>query len=54
MRKGLVIGGIVAGTLVACCAFTHRRVIKAVIFNEPMPKAPVWHVWVRPEYRRSE
>lgn len=38
---------------VACCAYTHRRVIKATINHEPMPKAPAWHVWVRKENRRD-
>lgn len=53
MNKGLIIGG-VAVVLVACCAYTHRRVIKALIKHEPMPKAPKWHVWVAPENRRDE
>ncbi len=26
--------------------FIHRRVIRALIKGEPMPKAPSWHVWV--------
>lgn len=39
--------------LLACCCFTHRRVIKALINHEPMPKAPKWHVWVKPENRRK-
>ena len=39
--------------LLACCCFTHRRVIKALIDHEPMPKAPKWHVWVKPENRRK-
>lgn len=30
----------VVGAAVACCAFTHRRVISALIKHEPMPKAP--------------
>jgi|GEM_PF-700921 len=40
--------------LLACCCFTHRRVIKALIDHEPMPKAPKWHVWVKPENRRKK
>lgn len=35
------------------CLYTHRRVIKAVIDGEPMPKAPDWHFWVKPENRRG-
>ena len=31
----------------------HRRVIKALIKNEPMPKAPKWHYWVKKENRRE-
>lgn len=48
-----MIAGIVACLLVICCLFTHRRVIKAVVKNEHMPKAPKWHVWVSPENRRA-
>ena len=44
---------IVVCLLIVCCAFTHRRVIRALIRHEPMPKAPKWHVWVRPEDRRG-
>ena len=32
--------GIVICLLVVCCLFTHRRVIRALIKHEPMPKAP--------------
>ena len=39
--------------LVLCCLFTHRRVIKALVNHEPMPKAPAWHVWVKKENRRG-
>ena len=52
MSTGAIIGIIVA-VLVVCCCFTHRRVIKALINHEPMPKAPNWHFWVKPENRRS-
>ena len=31
--------------------FAHRRVIKALINNEPIPKAPEWHFWVKKEGR---
>ncbi|MBQ9045580.1 MAG: hypothetical protein IJ112_06520 [Oscillospiraceae bacterium] len=33
--------------LTACCLYTHRRVIKAVIKGEEMPPAPKWHFWVK-------
>lgn len=49
--KGIVL--IIAAILVVCCCYTHRRVIKALIRREPMPKAPKWHCWVRKENRRS-
>ena len=39
--------------LVALCCYTHRRVIRALLNHEPMPKAPSWHFWVRKENRRS-
>lgn len=52
MKAKLVVG-IAAATLVACCLYTHRRVIKAVVNHEPMPKAPKWHVWVKPEGRKE-
>ena len=39
--------------LTGCCLYTHRRVIRAWLNGEPMPKAPKWHCWVRPENRRS-
>ncbi len=44
---------LIAAILVLCCLFTHRRVIKAAIRREGMPKAPKWHVWVRPENRKK-
>ncbi len=49
--KGIAI--VVGCVLVAGCAFTHRRVIKAAVSGEEMPKAPKWHVWVKPENRRD-
>ena len=45
--------GIIIVLLVLCCCFTYRRVIKALIKHEPMPKTPKWHVWVKPENRRK-
>ena len=53
MKTGTIVG-IVAVALVACCAYTHRRVIKAAVNGEPMPKAPKWHVWVNEENCRAE
>ncbi len=44
---------IVVVLLVLCCLFTHRRVIKALVKHEPMPKAPAWHVWMKKENRRG-
>ena len=44
---------IVVCVLLLCCFFTHRRVIRALIKHEPMPKAPKWHFWVKKEGRRS-
>lgn len=44
---------IVVAVLLLCCCFTHRRVIRALIKHEPIPKAPKWHVWVKLENRRG-
>lgn len=52
MKTGTVITIIVC-VLLACCLFTHRRVIRALIKHEPMPKAPKWHFWVKREKRRD-
>ena len=52
MSTGAIILIIVA-VLLLCCCFTHRRVIRALIRHEPMPKAPNWHVWVKKENRRG-
>ena len=35
------------------CIYVHRHVIAAWLNGEPMPKAPKWHCWVKPENRRS-
>ena len=51
MKKALV--GVAVLALVGCCAYTHRRVIKALVNGEEMPKAPAWHLWVSPENRRD-
>lgn len=50
MKAGIII--LVICVLLGCCAYTHRRVIKAKINHAPMPKAPKWHFWVKPEQRR--
>jgi len=52
MKTGTVIA-IVVCVLVACCCFTYRRVIRALIKHEPMPKAPKWHCWVPKDGRRE-
>jgi len=52
MKTGTIIL-IVVCILVVCCLFTHRRVIRALIKHEPMPKAPKWHFWVKETDRRS-
>ena len=44
---------IVVVVLAVCCCFTHRRVIRALLKHEPMPKAPRWHFWVKKENRRD-
>lgn len=46
MKPGIIIA-IAACILVVCCLFTHRRVLRAWIKHEPMPKAPKWHFWVK-------
>ena len=51
--KLIIAGAVVSAfALGACCAYTHRRVIKALITGEEMPKAPAWHLWVAHEDRR--
>ncbi|MBR3314433.1 MAG: hypothetical protein IKG18_09875 [Atopobiaceae bacterium] len=52
MKTGTIIA-IVAIVLVGGCLYTHRRVIRALVKHEPMPKAPSWHVWVKQENRRE-
>ncbi|MBQ3424841.1 MAG: hypothetical protein IJH38_06575 [Clostridia bacterium] len=52
MSAGAIIA-IVVAILLVCCLYTHRRVIRALIRHEPMPKAPKWHVWVKPSGRRG-
>ena len=52
MKRSTIILIIVC-IMVVCCCYTHRRVIRAFIKHEPMPKAPSWHVWVKKENRRK-
>ena len=52
MKTGIIVG-VALGVAVGCCLYTHRRVIKALINGESMPKAPSWHVWVKEENRRG-
>ena len=35
------------------CIYVHRNVIKALLGQGEMPKAPSWHFWVSPEKRRA-
>ena len=50
-RKTIFI--IIVLLLITAFVFIHRRVIRALIKGEPMPKAPSWHVWV-PEKDRIQ
>ena len=34
--------------------YAHRRVIKAWLNDEPIPKAPAWHFWVKEKARRKK
>jgi len=52
MTTGIIIGIVVVA--IAGCLYTHRRVIRALINHEPMPKAPSWHIWIKKENRRAE
>lgn len=52
MSTGTIIWSIV-GILFVCCLFIHRRVVKALVRHEQMPKAPKWHFWVPAKGRRS-
>ena len=46
MKKKTMIW-IVVCALMACCVYAHRRVIRALIKHEPLPKALKWHVWCK-------
>lgn len=54
MKVGTIIVLSSVCAVTACGLYTHRRVIRALIKGEPMPKAPAWHVWVSEENRRVE
>lgn len=45
--------GFIVCAMAVCCCYTHRRVIKALIKGEEMPKAPKWHFWVSADKRRD-
>ena len=51
MTKSIKI--LIPALLLGGCGFTHRRLIRAWWNGEPKPKAPRWHIWVKPEKRRS-
>ena len=51
MKPGYIV--LIFVCVLLLCCFTHRRVIRALIKHEPMPKAPKWHFWVKKEGRRS-
>ena len=53
MKKDTLIGLIIF-ILAGGFIFAHRRVIKAWLNNEPMPKAPEWHFWVKEKARRKK
>ena len=53
MKKKTMIW-IVVCVLMACCVYAHRRVIRALIKHEPMPKAPKWHVWCKDRKDRKK
>ena len=44
--------GIIIFILAGGMLYAHRRVIKAFLNGEPMPKAPEWHFWVKKEGRK--
>jgi len=53
MKKGIILALILiifAGGMI----YAHRRVIKAWLNDEPMPKAPEWHFWVKENARRKK
>ena len=53
MSTGLIIEIGIIFLLICCCCFVHRRVIKALLKHEPMPKAPKWHCWIPKKNRRD-
>ncbi len=52
MSTGTII--LIIVVLLLVCCYTHRRVIRALIKHEPMPKAPKWHVRVKKDNRRED
>ncbi len=53
MKKETIIG-IIAFVFAGGFIYAHRRVIKAFLNGEPMPKAPAWHFWVKEKARKSK
>lgn len=51
--KASTVALLIACPLLTACVYTHRRVIRALVNGEPMPKAPNWHCWVSEENRRG-
>ena len=51
MNAGIIV--LIVVIVLVAFGFIHRRVIRALIKHEPMPKAPKWHCWVKKENRRD-
>ena len=50
MKKWIIV---IVCMLFIACLYVHRRVIKAILMHEEMPKAPSWHIWVPQNARRG-
>lgn len=53
MNKKTVFFLVVVIAFAVCMIYFHRRVIRAFLKKEEMPKAPSWHFWVDQKNRRS-
>ena len=54
MKKNSInIISIIMAVMFVSCLFVHRRVVRAIIKHEEMPKAPKWHSWVPKDKRRD-
>ena len=51
MKKIIMI--LVPASLIGGCGFVHRNLISAWWNGDAKPLAPKWHIWVKPEKRRS-